>query len=55
VHTLENGNRSPALNGLFLPRRKQLLEQFLRDTCSGACSASVAPDPTPLAGRALVH
>jgi hypothetical protein len=33
VHTLENGNRSPALNRLFLPRRKQLLEQFLFDTC----------------------
>ena len=53
VHTVENGLRSPALNDVFLPRRKQILEQFLHDT--GACTAPTIPDPTPLAGKAMVH
>jgi len=36
VHTLEDGNRSPALNRVFLPRRRQILEQFLLDSCPDA-------------------
>jgi hypothetical protein len=55
VHTTEAGVRSPALDNVFLPRRKQILEQLLRDTCSGTCPALVTPDPTPLAGHAAVH
>jgi hypothetical protein len=58
VHVLENGQRSPALNGAFLPRRRQILEQFLRDHCPGTCAAPAAAasaDPTPISGRAAVH
>ena len=55
VHVLESGTRSPALNNVFLPRRKQILEQLLRDTCTGTCPLSIPADPTPLAGRAIVH
>jgi hypothetical protein len=55
VHTLENGGRSPALNRLFLPRRQELLAGFLRDTCSGAFAAPASPDPTPIAGKLVVH
>jgi hypothetical protein len=54
VHVLENGGRSPALNTVFLPQRRRILERFLRDTCSGACPAPIV-DPTPIAGRAMVH
>lgn len=43
VHTVENGTRSPALNDVFLPRRKQILEQFLVDTCPGLCPVPVEP------------
>ena len=55
VHVLETGTRSAALNNVFLPRRKEILEQYLRDSCTGACPLSNPPDPTPLAGRPLVH
>jgi len=55
VHTVENGTRSPALNRVFLPRRKQILEQLLADTCTGTCTAPRIADPTPIAGRAMVH
>ena len=55
VHVVENGNRSPALNNVFLPRRKQLLQQYLLDTCAASCTAPLAADPTPLAGRLSVH
>jgi hypothetical protein len=55
VHVLENGNRSIALNRVFLPRRKQILEQLLADTCGGACVAPRVADPTPIAGPAMVH
>lgn len=33
VHTLEDGNRSPALDRVFLPSRQRLLAQYLFDTC----------------------
>jgi cysteine-rich repeat protein len=55
VHVSEDGGRSPALNDVFLPKRKQILEQFLRDTSTGACVAPLRPDPTPLAGKPMVH
>ncbi len=66
VHTRENGERSPALDTVFLPRRRQLLEQLLRDTCAGACAApadaarapgpSAGPAASPtIAGKPMVH
>jgi hypothetical protein len=55
VHTSEGGFRSPALNLHFLPKRKQILEKFLVDTCPGVCAVEVEPDPTPLAGKHAVH
>ncbi|HWU89193.1 MAG TPA: hypothetical protein VN253_18130, partial [Kofleriaceae bacterium] len=55
VHTVESGSRSPALDEVFLPRRKQILEQFLRDTGSGVCVPPTSHDPTPIAGKAMVH
>jgi hypothetical protein len=55
AHVVETGNRSPALDNVFLPRRKQLLSQFLLDTCAATCTAPLAPDPTPLAGKNIVH
>jgi hypothetical protein len=55
VHVVENGNRSPALSNVLLPRRKQFLQQFLLDTCAASCTAPLAADPTPLAGRHSVH
>jgi hypothetical protein len=32
-----------------------ILEQFLLSTCNGLCPVAVDADPTPLAGRAIVH
>ncbi len=55
VHVLEDGTRSAALNDVFLPRRKEILEQYLRDACTSACPLSNPPNPTPLAGHAIVH
>jgi hypothetical protein len=69
VHTLESGNRSPALNNVFLPKRKQILEQFLVSTCLVACpldpvplepvllAPAGAPDELPMtiAGKRMVH
>jgi len=55
VHVVENGDRSPALNQVFLPRRREILERFLIDTCPGTCAAPASADPTPIAGRAMVH
>lgn len=68
VHTVENGNRSPALNNVFLPKRKQILEQFLVDTCLVACPVAPAPldpvllapadpdeVPMTIAGKRMVH
>lgn len=43
VHTVEDGTRSAALNDVFLPRRKSILEQFLADTCNTTCAAAPAP------------
>ncbi|HWO19820.1 MAG TPA: hypothetical protein VNO30_13635 [Kofleriaceae bacterium] len=55
VHVVENGVRSMALNRVFLPRRRQILEQLLADTCTGTCAAPRVADPTPIAGQAMVH
>ena len=55
AHVLESGTRSPALTNVFLPRRQQLLSQLLLDTCEATCAAPSAPDPTPLAGKHIVH
>jgi hypothetical protein len=68
VHVTEAGVRSPALNAVFLPKRKQILEKFLLDTCAGLCPLPGAPVPVPLlapdlgpesvetlAGRPMVH
>lgn len=55
VHVREDGTRSTALDAVFLPRRKQIFEQFLRDSCAGVCPVPVPRDATPLAGRAIVH
>ncbi|HWO24504.1 MAG TPA: hypothetical protein VNO30_37435 [Kofleriaceae bacterium] len=63
AHVLESGARSPALENVFLPRRRQLLTQLLLDTCATTCAAPSAgpsaalsaPDPTPLAGKHIVH
>jgi len=65
VHTVENGTRSPALNNVFLPKRKSVLEQFLTDTCLTTCTPARAlapaiatdPDEVPLTitGQRTVH
>jgi mono/diheme cytochrome c family protein len=55
VHAVENGNRSPALNQVFLPRRQQILSQFLADTCTSTCTAPRVADPTPIGGPMSVH
>jgi len=65
VHTVENGTRSPALNNVFLPKRKSILEQFLADTCTTTCTGVRAlgpavaadPDEVPLTitGKRTVH
>ena len=67
VHTVENGTRSPALDNVFLPKRKSVLEQFLTDTCLTTCTsarplaAGLAPagdpDEVPLTitGQRTVH
>ena len=70
VHTLESGNRSAALNNVFLPKRKSILEQFLASSCPTLCPAPVEPaplaDPTAtarsseeqpmtIAGKRMVH
>jgi hypothetical protein len=68
VHAVENGTRSPALNNVFLPKRKSILEQFLVDTCDTVCPASsvsaarLAPSgadgeevPLTITGKRTVH
>ena len=65
VHAVEDGTRSPALNNVFLPKRKAVLEQFLADTCTSTCTGVRArrpavaadPDEVPLTitGKRTVH
>jgi hypothetical protein len=50
VHTLETGNRSPALNTVFLRKRASILEQFLVDTCVVVCTTAAEPVPLAPAG-----
>lgn len=50
VHVDESSNLSPALLDVFLPRRKAVLAQFLRNQCSGV---AITDDGTNVGGGAV--
>lgn len=50
VHVDESSNLSPALLNVFLPQRKAVLTQFLRNQCSGI---AITDDGTNVGGGAI--